>query len=150
VESSAPRAGLGVAGGEDAPVHRREVGREEELGADLLLHLGGVAVREQAVRGHVLVDGREAVGKVGLAAGAGDSGRGVDDHAGRLDQAGLDERPQRERRRRHVAAGRRDEACSHQLGTVQLGEPVDGLGEQVGLVVLEAVVRRVVGGVLSR
>ena len=49
-------AGPGVAGGQDAPVHRREVRGEQHLGADLLLDLRRVAVVEQAVGGEVLVD----------------------------------------------------------------------------------------------
>ena len=49
----------GVAGGQDAPVHRREVRREQHLGAEVLLDLGRVAVVEQPVGGEVLVDGAE-------------------------------------------------------------------------------------------
>ncbi len=60
-----------------------------------------------------------------------------------LDHAALDERAQRQRGRRDVAAGGRDQARALQLVAVQLGQPVHGLGEQRRLVVLEAVVRRV-------
>ena len=48
--------GDGVAGGEDAAAHRREVRREQHLAAERHLHLGGVAVVEQAVGGEIPVD----------------------------------------------------------------------------------------------
>ena len=44
------------AGGEDAAVHRREVRGEQDVAAERHLHLGGVAVVEQAVGGEILVD----------------------------------------------------------------------------------------------
>ena len=59
----------GVAGGEDASVHRRQMGREQDLSrraghrGEVLLDLRGVAVVEQAVGGEVLVDRAEAGGR---------------------------------------------------------------------------------------
>ena len=60
-----------------------------------------------------------------------------------VDETGVEQRRQGERRGRHVAAGRGDEPGALQVGAVALGQAVDGLGEQVGLVVLEAVPLRV-------
>ena len=139
----------GVAGGQDAPVHRRQVRREQHRGVEVLLDLGGVAVVEEAVGVEVLVDGAE--GRVGLraATGAGDPAGGVDDHAGALDEAGVEQRRQGERGGRDVAAGRGDEPGADQLLAVALGQAVGGLGEQGRLVVLEAVPLRVQRGVLE-
>ena len=64
-------------------------------------------------------------------------------------EAGLDERPQRQRRRRHVAAGGGDEAGALQLGAVQFGQAEHGLFQQVELGVLEPVERRVGSRVLQ-
>ena len=114
-------------------------------GAEVLLDLGRVPVVEQPVGGEVLVDGvRTSVVAVGGAAGAGDAAGGVDDDARVVSiEAGVEQRRERQRRRRDVAAGRGDEPGALQLGAVQLGQAVHGLGEQLGLVVLEAVPARV-------
>ena len=44
-----------VAGGQDPPDHRGQVGGEQHRGAEALLHLGGVPVVEQPVGDEVLV-----------------------------------------------------------------------------------------------
>ena len=62
---------------------------------------------------------------------------------------GLDQRRQRQRRRRDVAAGRGDQRRLLQVLAVQLGQPEHGRGQQLGLVVGEAVPRRVQRRVLQ-
>ena len=97
-----PVGRAGVAGGEDAPVHRREVRREQHLdvGAgdvgQALLDLGGVPVVEQAVGREVLVDRAERGGGLGRPAGARHPAGGVDDDARRLDQPGPQQRGERQ------------------------------------------------------
>ena len=139
----------GVAGGEDAPAHRGQVGREEHLGPGDLLDLGRVPVVEEAVGREVLVDRGEERRVLEPAPGPGHPGRGVDDDAGRLDQALLHERGQGQRGRRHVAAGGGDQPRPLEVGPVELGQPVHRVGQQLGLVVREAVPPRVQGGVLQ-
>src|SRR5690606_27355919 len=95
----------GVAGGEDAAVHRGEVGGEQDGGTGDLLDLRRVAVVEEAVGGEVLVDGAERGGGLGRPAGSGHAARRVDDHAGGLHRAGAHERGEGERRSRRVAPG---------------------------------------------
>jgi len=58
--------GPGVARGQYPPVHRGEVGGENELGPDGLLHLGGVAVVEQPVGGEILVHRANCVASASL------------------------------------------------------------------------------------
>ena len=114
----------GVAGGEDAPVHRGQVGREQHLGPGDLLDLGRVAVVEQAVGGEVLVDRAERACSPWAAARHRTRRGGVDDDAGRLDQPGPHERGQGQRRGGHVAAGGGDRGGPGELGPEQLGQAV--------------------------
>ena len=123
--------------------------REDHLGADLLLHLGCVAMRQQPVGDGIGVDVGEHVGVGRRTAGAGDARQCVDHHARGLDQAGVDERAQRQRRGGDVAARRGNQPGALQLVAVQFGQPEHGLGEQFGLGVLEAVVGRVGGRILQ-
>ena len=64
-------------------------------------------------------------------------------------EPGVEQRRERERRRSDVATGGGDEAGALELGPVSLGQAVDRLGEQLGLVVLEPVPLRVQRGVLE-
>ena len=73
----------------------------------------------------------------------------VDDDARRLDETGVDERPQRERGGGDVAARRGDEPGALQLVAMQFGQPEHGLGEQVELGVLEAVEGGIGGRILQ-
>ena len=136
-------SGPGVAGRQDPPVHRHQVGGEEDLGGQVLLDLGRVAVVEEAVGDDVLVDGAERVRRRGRPAGTGDAAGGVDDDAGRLDQVGVEQRGQGQRGGGDVAAGRGHEAGALEVGAVAFGQAVDGFGEERGLVVVEAVPARV-------
>ena len=123
--------------------------REQHLRVEVLLDLRRVAVVEQAVGVEVLVDGAERGVGLGGPTGARDATRRIHDEPGALDEAGVEQRGERERRRGHVAAGRGDESGADEVLAVALGQPVDGLGEQLGLVVLEAVPLRVQRGVLQ-
>ena len=58
-----------------------QVRREQHLGAGHHLHLGGVAVVEQAVGAEIAVDGAEMRAGIGRAAGAADARGGIDDDA---------------------------------------------------------------------
>ncbi len=87
VRPAAVSGGSGVAGGQDAPVHRSQVGCEDDLGADGLLDLGGVTVIEQAVGGEILVDRVEVGVRLGCPACSGNPAGGVDH-----DPRGFDER----------------------------------------------------------
>ncbi len=123
--------------------------REQHLGSDDLLDLGGVAMVEQAVGGDVLVGGAEQAGVLQRATGAAHAGDRVDDDARRLDRTLAHEGRQGEARRRDVAARRGDQPGALELAAVQLGQPVDRLGEQLRLVVLEPVPAGVQAGVLQ-
>ena len=117
---------------------------------ELLLDLGDVAVAADAVRLHALVDLAEHQVLLRLAAGAGHAGLGVDDEVG--DQPGSREGREGQQGRRRVAAGRPDDrglpvAKGGEPGPVELGKAVDGLAEQVGPRMLEAVPAGIVGGV---
>ena len=126
-----------------SPARARDAGK-------LLLDLGDVPVAADAVRLHALVDLAEHQVGLGLATGARDAALGIDHEV--ADQPGARQRREREERRGRVAAGRADDrdrgvdqGC--ELGAVELGQAVDGLVEEVGPRVLEAVPARVVGGV---
>ena len=103
-----------------------------------LLHLGGVAVREQAVRRDVLVRFREQARGLEPAARAGDARDGVGDDA-RLDEVEREERRAREADRGRVATGRRDVRVRGDLVAVELDEPVREPVDHLGRVVRLAV-----------
>ncbi len=69
-------------------------------------------------------------GLVERAPGAGDALLGVDHDVG--DQPGARERREAEQRGRRVAAGVGDDAGAGDLLAVQLGQAIDGAGEQLG------------------
>ncbi len=77
----------GVTGGQDAPVHRRQMRREQHLDVvagdprERLLDLRCVPMIQEAVGGEVLVDGAERVGRLRWTTGARHPARGVDDDA---------------------------------------------------------------------
>ncbi len=112
---------------------------EEHLPADDLLHLGSVAMRQQAIGREVLVNRSEVQGLPEATAGARHARRGIDHDAGRLQQAGTDQGRQGQPGGRRVAAGGGDEGRPRQSLAEQLGQPVDGLGQQLGCAVFLAV-----------
>ncbi len=119
-------------------------------GGELLLDLGDVAMTAEAVGLHVLVDFAEHHLGLRIAAGAGDAALRVDDEV--PDEPGTRQGSERQQRRRGVAAGRTDQRDRGvyeglELGTMQLGQAVDGDVEKLGDGVLESVPARVVGGV---
>jgi hypothetical protein len=122
---------------------------EQHLGSGLLLDLWGVAMIEQAVRSHVLVHRAEHRGVLQGAAGAADTGDRVDDHAGRLDHAGLDQWRQRQRGGRDVASGGRHHRGFLEVLAMQLRQPEHGLGQQLGLIMGEPVPSWIQRGVLQ-
>ncbi len=97
--------GPGVARGQDPPVHGGEVGGEDELGPDGLLHLGGVAVVEQPVGGEILVHRAKLRGFGQLAPRPRDPAGGVHHDARGLDEPAADQRGQGQGGRSHVATG---------------------------------------------
>ena len=101
---------------------------------ELLLDLGGVAVARHPVGVDVLVDGHEVGLLGGGAPGARHARLGVDDDV--LDQPCARQRREREQRRGRIAAGVGDQRGAADLLAVQLGQPVDGLVEQLGRLVL--------------
>ena len=126
--------GRHVAAGQLALVERHEVRLEldRQVGAEqreLLLDLRRVPVGGDLVGEDVLAGHRQVRGLVERAAGAGDALLGVDHHVG--DQPGARERREREQRRGRVAAGVGDDPGAGDLLAVQLGEPVDGLAQQL-------------------
>ena len=112
-----------MAGRQDAPGHRDQVGQEVDTGGagvgvrgqagsgaqrrELLLDLGDVAVAAEAVGADALVDLAEMELRLGLAAGARDPALGVDDEI--ADQPGPGERRERQERRGRVAARSADD-----------------------------------------
>ena len=108
-----------------------------------------MAVREQAVGGEVLGDGREVVGGLGLAARARHAAGRVDDHTHRLDGAGANERRERERCGGDVAPGRRHQVGGPHVVAEQLGDAEGELAQQLGGLVLLAVPDRIEGGILQ-
>ena len=85
---------------------------------------------------------------LGGPAGARHAADGVDDDAGGLDQPGPQQRGQGQGRGRRVAARPGDEARRRARSVAeQLGQAVDGLGQQLGDGVLLAVPLGVEGGV---
>ena len=107
-----------------------------------LFHLGGVAMREQAVGGDVLVRLREEARGLEPAPRAGDARDRVGDDA-RLDELERDERRAREAHRGRVATRRRDVRVRRDLVAVQLDEPVREPVDDLGRVVRLAVPARV-------
>ncbi len=108
---------------ENPAVERHEVRDERHRDAQLLLDLGGMPVREDAV-------GRDAVVALGEVrplgrrlARARDAGLGVDDNP-RLHEASRDERLQRQHRGRRIAPGARDEAGAREVLPVAFGQSV--------------------------
>ena len=102
-------------------------GRDPER--QLLLDLGRVPVRGDLVGDDVLAGHRQVGGLVERPPGAGDALLGVDHDVG--DQPGAGERREREQRRGRVAARVGDDRGAGDLLAVQLGQPVDGLAEQL-------------------
>ena len=82
---------------------------------------------QQPVGGEVLVDRAEVQRLLEPAPGARHARGGVDDDAGRLDQAGAQQRGQGQAGRRRVAPGGGDEGRPGQVVPEQLGQAVDGL-----------------------
>ena len=113
--------------------------REEHLGPDHLLHLRRVAVVEQAVGDEVLVHRGVVRRRRGLSPRPRGAARRVDDQPARLDEAGGDERRERERRGRHVAAGCGDEPRPGERGAGELRQAVDREPEEFRRGVDEAV-----------
>ena len=104
---------------------------------ELLVELGHVAMMTDAIGMEAFRHLGEEVGLLGRAAGAGDARLGVDDDRFRLDRLGLEERQDRQLRRRRVAARIGDEAGRLHLPAIDLGEAVDRLGLQgLGLVLM--------------
>ena len=104
---------------------------ERHRRAELLLDLGGVPVREHAVRGDaamVLAEMRPIAGRL---AGAGNAGLGIDDDAA-FEQAGCGQRLEREQRGRRIAAGARDQLRPANGVGMPLRQPVDHSGRQRG------------------
>ena len=127
------RAGrAGVAGGEDAAAGGHQVRGEQHLRAGHHLHLGGVAMVEEAVGAEIAVDRAEMRAGIGRAAGAADARGGVDDDALLLDRAGLDQRPQRQAGGGRVAAGRGDALRRLDLVAEKFGQAVGEAVEQLG------------------
>src|SRR6185369_7659359 len=87
--------------------------------------------REQTVGGEASVDRAEPRGFLRLAAGATDSGCGVDDQAVRLDQPCSDERPESENGRSSVAARRCNCIGGDDRLSIELGYPIDEAVEQL-------------------
>ena len=99
--------------------------------AELLFHLGDVTVAEHAVRGDRSVVLGEVRAVARRAAGARDAGLRVDDHAAhRVEQAGLDERQEREQRGGRIAARVGDERRAADVVAIVLGQTVRGAGRQ--------------------
>ena len=95
----------------------------------LLLDLGCVPVPGHPVRGHVLVDRHEMRGVGRRPARPRDARLGVHDYV--LDQPRSGQRPQREQRRRGIAAGIGDEAGLADPFAIALGQAVDGIVQQL-------------------
>ena len=123
--------------------HRRARRREQDIAAQRHLHLGGVAVGEQAISGEILVDRVEMRFLLERLAGARHARRRIDDERSGLDE--VDEWLQREDRRGWVAARRRDRPRRGDVGAVQLGNAVDEAAEQLG-----RAVRLIVPALISR
>ena len=121
-----------IDGGEDAARNRQQMRGELNLicgEVELLEQLAGVAVAEDRVGGEI-VGGIHEVGLGGgRLAGAADAGFGVaDDAVVEIDEAGAEERGEREDDGGGVAAGIGDEAGRGDLVAMQLGGAVDGFG----------------------
>ena len=108
--------------------HERDPELRSQRG-QLLLDLGRVTMARNPVCVHVLVRGHE-VGLLGRgAAGAGYAGLCIDHDIG--DQFGARERSEREQRRRRIAAWIGHQVCPREHVPVELGQPVDGIVEQL-------------------
>ena len=123
--------------------HGGEMRGEEHLGAQDLLHLGRVAMGQQAVGREVLVDRPEVQRVLGGPPGARDARGGIDDDPAGLDQPGPHQRGQGQAGRRRVAAGGGDQRGPGEVAAEQLGQPEGGLGQQLRRRVLLAVPGRV-------
>ena len=113
--------GRGVAGGQDAPVHRRQVRREEHGRAERLLDLGRVPMIEQAVGREVLVHRAERRVRLRGAPCPGRTGRRVHDDPVGDHQPGAHERRQGQHRGRRVAARSGDVIGAEDLLPEELG-----------------------------
>ena len=114
--------------------------RQLDPDAELLLHLGGVPVADRLERAHhagalrmvrILSRLTTPLARPDLALD--------DDRARRIDEAGTRERQEREDRRRRIAAGSGDELRRADLVAVQLGDPVHGGAEQLGVGMVDLV-----------
>ena len=131
-----PPPGVGrtaVTGGQDAPDHGGQVGREQHGGAEALLHLRGVPVVEQAV-GHEVFVHRAEVEVLGRARPApetplaastmsGATARSVDPEVPGRHQPGPDQRPQGEDGRGGIAARGGDQTGAASSSRCSSGRP---------------------------
>ena len=99
--------------------HHRDVAPER--GADLLLHLGNVAMVADLVGAKVLVDLGEELLDLRLPPRAGGARLGVDHDRGRVDQVAPDERQNAEQRAGRVASGIGDQPRLAQFVAMELG-----------------------------
>ncbi len=97
-------------------------------------HFRHVAMMEDRVRREVFGDLAEAGLQAGLASRAADAGLGVADNAGgAVDDAGFQQGTKGEVGGGGVAARVRNQARGGDPLAAELGQPVDGLGQQLGL-----------------
>ena len=107
-----------------------------------------MAMIEHRIDGEIVGDFAKTGFEASLAAGAAHAGLGVaDDSGGSIGHAACDQRLDGEIRGRGITAGIRDQARGANSLAAELGETVDGLGEQVRRGVLLFVPARIGGGV---
>src|SRR5687767_1816669 len=98
-----------------------------------------MAMAEEAIRDEVLVDRPEVELWLRRAARPRHAARGVDDHAGGIDEARAHERCDSERRGGDVTTCGGDERCAAEVLTEELGDAERRVREQFGAGVLVAV-----------
>ena len=105
--------------------------REEHGGAELLLHLGGVTVRQETVRFGVARQSREVQALVDRPARPGGAAQGIDDHPVTLGEPLVKEGTQRQNAGRRVTARHRDQRRALEFVSVTFDEAVDRRGEEL-------------------
>src|SRR5882724_3280780 len=130
--------GREVKRGEDAAIDgdevRRELDGDGRTGGEgeFLLDFREVPVFGHGVGPDAFVALDEKIILLDLAARAADAAEGIGDDAGGFDETGAQKRQQGEQNAGGIAAGRRDEHGVFDCGTIDLGQTVNGGGEEIG------------------
>lgn len=146
---------LGVAGGQNAAIHRGQVGRENDshLAAgnvrENLVDLRHVAMRADSVGREVFIALGEMEVGLGFATGPADAADAIDDQAVWGDRAGANQRGESEDGRGRVTAWIGDEGGHADFVAIDFGQAIDGGVEAIGIGMGKTVPLGVLGRVVE-